>query len=141
CHALSAALARAQWRTNPAAAGPHLEPLRETALAGGLGMRDTATVLRYLLWQGDTELAAQGVATLVRAQSPADAQIIAEVEFVRQWFYGVALPGKGAPAAGADPRRQVRADAGGLAARVAALIGGEATDESAAAVAQALQGH
>jgi DNA-binding CsgD family transcriptional regulator len=141
-HALSAALARAQWRTNPAAAGPHLEPLRETALDGGLSMRDTATVLRYLLWQGDTELAAQGVATLVHAQSPADAQIIAEVEFVRQWFYGVALPGKGAPVAGLDPRRRhVRADAGGLASRVAALVGGEATDESAAAVAQALQGH
>ncbi|MFJ4582552.1 AAA family ATPase [Streptomyces echinatus] len=141
-HALSVALARAQWRTNPAAAGPHLEPLREAALDGGLSMRDTATVLRYMLWQGDTELAAQAVATLVHAQSPSDAQIIAEVEFVRQWFYGVALAGKGAPAAGRDPRgRHVRADGGGLAARVAALIGGEATDESAAAVAQALQGH
>ncbi|MFD0392428.1 hypothetical protein ACFQ3Z_04925 [Streptomyces nogalater] len=33
------------------------------------------------------------------------------------------------------------ADTGGLASRVAALVGGEATDESAAAVAQALQGH
>ncbi|MFH9085704.1 AAA family ATPase [Streptomyces sp. NPDC017673] len=141
-HALSVALARAEWRTNPAAAAPHLEPLREAALAGELSMRDAATVLRYLLWQGDTELAAQAVATLVHAQSPADAQIVAEVEFVRQWFYGVALPGKGAPVAGLDPhRRQAHAGAGGLAARVAALIGGEATDDSAAAVAQALQGH
>ncbi|MFI5973392.1 AAA family ATPase [Streptomyces sp. NPDC051452] len=141
-HALSVALARAEWRTNPAAAGPHLEPLREAALAGELGMRDTATVLRYMLWQGDTELAARAVASLVRAQSPADAQIIAEVEFVRQWFYGVALAGKPGPLAGPDPRRRhVHADTGGLAARVAALVGGEATDESAAAVAQALQGH
>ncbi|MEU3413154.1 AAA family ATPase [Streptomyces sp. NPDC006658] len=141
-HALSVALARAQWRTNPAAAGPHLEPLRDVALDGGLSMRDTATVLRYLLWRGDTELAAKAVATLVHAQSSADAQIVAEVEFVRQWFYGVALPGKAAPAAGPVPRpRPVRADGGGLAARVAALVGGEATDESAAAVAQALQGH
>ncbi|MDN3264157.1 AAA family ATPase [Streptomyces sp. CSDS2] len=141
-HALSVALARAQWRTNPAAAGPHLEPLREAALAGELSMRDTATVLRYLLWRGDTELAAKAVATLVRVQSPADAQIVAEVEFVRQWFYGVALPGRSVPVAGLDARpRPVRADAGGLASRVAALVGGEATDESAAAVAQALQGH
>lgn len=140
-HALSVALARAEWRTNPAAAGPHLEPLREAALNGDLSMRDTATVLRYMLWRGDTELAAQAVATLVHAQSPADAQIVAEVEFVRQWFYGVALPGRGAPVAGLDPRRPVRADTGGLGTRVAALIGGEATDESAAAVAQALQGH
>ncbi|WP_459735946.1 helix-turn-helix transcriptional regulator [Streptomyces sp. E-15] len=140
-HALSVALARAEWRTNPAAAGPHLEPLREAALDGELSMRDTATVLRYLLWQGDTELAARAVATLVHAQSPADAQIVAEVEFVRQWFYGVALPGRTAPVAGADPRpRQTRGNGGGLAARVAALLGGEATDESAAAVAQALQG-
>ncbi|MEU6665902.1 AAA family ATPase [Streptomyces sp. NPDC046727] len=141
-HALSVALARAEWRTNPAAAGPHLEPLREAALEGDLSMRDTATVLRYMLWRGDTELAAQAVATLVHPQSPADAQLVAEVEFVRQWFYGVALPGKGAPAAGLDPRRRpVHTETGGLAARVAALIGGEATDESAAAVAQALQGH
>ncbi|MFF5854518.1 AAA family ATPase [Streptomyces sp. NPDC012751] len=140
-HALSVALARAEWRTNPAAAGPHLEPLREAALDGELSMRDTATVLRYLLWQGDTELAARAVATLVHPQSPADAQIVAEVEFVRQWFYGVALPGRTAPVAGADPRpRQTRGNGGGLAARVAALLGGEATDESAAAVAQALQG-
>ncbi|MGW7792828.1 AAA family ATPase [Streptomyces tricolor] len=141
-HALSVALARAEWRTNPAAASPHLEPLREAALDGELSMRDTATVLRYLLWQGDTELAAQAVATLVHPQSPADAQLVAEVEFVRQWFYGVALPGKGAPVAGLDPhRRPPQAPTGGLAVRVAALIGGEATDESAAAVAQALQGH
>ncbi|MEU0253054.1 AAA family ATPase [Streptomyces sp. NPDC006184] len=141
-HALSVALARAEWRTNPAAAGPHLEPLRAAALDGELSMRDTATVLRYLLWRGDTELAAQAVATLVNPQSPADAQIVAEVEFVRQWFYGVALPGRGAPVTGLDPHpRQVRAHSGGLASRVAALVGGEATDESAAAVAQALQGH
>ncbi|MCX5200091.1 AAA family ATPase [Streptomyces sp. NBC_00237] len=135
-HALSAALARAQWRTNPAAASPHLEPLRGPALAGRLNMRDTSTVLRCLLWQGDTELAAQTVASLVHAQSPADAQIVAEVEFVRQWFYGAALPTQPA-----DGRlRPVHAGTG-LAVRVAALIGGEATDESAAAVAQTLQGH
>ncbi|KOV67621.1 LuxR family transcriptional regulator [Streptomyces sp. MMG1121] len=141
-HALSVALARAEWRTNPAAAGPHLEPLREAALDGDLNMRDTATVLRHMLWQGDTELAAQAVASIVHPQSATDAQIVAEVEFVRQWFYGVALPGKGAPVAGPAPRRRpVHTDTGGLAARVAALIGGEATDESAAAVAQALQGH
>ncbi|MFE2043041.1 AAA family ATPase [Streptomyces sp. NPDC059477] len=140
-HALSVALAGAQWRTDPAAAGPHLEPLRDAALDGSLSMRDTAAVLRHLLWQGDTELAARAVASLVRVQSPADAQIVAEVEFVRQWFYGVALPGKYASASGPAARCRSYAEAGGLAARVADLIGGEATDESAAAVAQALQGH
>ncbi|MFJ5262530.1 AAA family ATPase [Streptomyces sp. NPDC088387] len=140
-HALSAALARAEWRTNPAAASPHLEPLRRPALAGQLNMRDTSTVLRYMLWQGDTELAAQAVASLVHAQSPADAQIVAEVEFVRQWFYGVALPGRTVPPQVVDGRRRAVHPGTGLAARVAALIGGEATDESAAAVAQALQGH
>ncbi|WP_079071053.1 AAA family ATPase [Streptomyces yokosukanensis] len=141
-HALSAALARAEWRTNPAAAGPHLEPLRKPALDGALSMRDTATVLRYMLWRGDTELAAQAVASLVHAHSSTDAQIVGEVEFVRQWFYGVALPGKGAPVAGLDTRRRhVHAATNGLAARVAALVGGAATDESVAAVAQALQGH
>ncbi|MDT0427040.1 helix-turn-helix transcriptional regulator [Streptomyces salyersiae] len=140
-NALSAALARAEWRVNPAAAGAHLEPLRGPALDGALSMRDTATVLRHMLWQGDTELAAETVATLVPARSPGDAQILAEVEFVRQWFYGVALPARSLRGAGADPRRPAPADRnGGLAEQVAVLVGGVATDDSAAAVAQALQG-
>ncbi|MFB4420908.1 AAA family ATPase [Streptomyces sp. QL37] len=140
-NALSAALARAEWRVNPAAAGAHLEPLRRPALDGELSMRDTATVLRHMLWQGDTELAAETVATLVPAHSPGDAQILLEVEFVRQWFYGVALPARSPRGAGGDPRRRTPADRyGGLAAQVAVLVGGVATDDSAAAVAQALQG-
>ncbi|WP_335936428.1 helix-turn-helix transcriptional regulator [Streptomyces sp. PTD5-9] len=139
---LSAALARAEWRTNPAAAGTHLEPLRRAALDGALSTRDTASVLRHMLWQGDTELAAETVAALVPARSPDDARILAEVEFVRQWFYGVALPTRTAHPAGLDPRGHVSAcRSGGLAAQVAMLVGGTATDESAAAVAQALQGH
>ncbi|MCS0603057.1 AAA family ATPase [Streptomyces sp. LP11] len=145
-HALSAALARAQWRTNPAAAGPHLQPLRQAALEGRLTMRDTATVLRYMLWKGDTELAVQTIASLVHAQSPADAQVVAEVEFVRQWFYGVALPGRSGQGGGSEARRRpvhtrTAAGTGALSARVAALVGGEATDDSAAALAQALQGY
>ncbi|MGW0788780.1 AAA family ATPase [Streptomyces sp. NPDC002911] len=139
-NSLSAALARAEWRVNPAAAGAHLEPLRRPALDGTLSMRDTATVLRHMLWQGDTGLAAETVATLVPVHSPGDAQILAEVEFVRQWFYGVALPARSPQGAGADPRRRASADRnGGLAAQVAVLVGGVATDDSAAAVAQALQ--
>ncbi|MFN1191037.1 AAA family ATPase [[Kitasatospora] papulosa] len=140
-NALSAALARAEWRVNPAAASAHLEPLRRPALDGELSMRDTATVLRHMLWQGDTELAAETVATLVPAHSPGDAQILVEVEFVRQWFYGVALPARSPRGAGGDLRRRTPADRyGGLAAQVAVLVGGVATDDSAAAVAQALQG-
>ncbi|MFF9592389.1 AAA family ATPase [Streptomyces sp. NPDC014646] len=141
-NALSAALARAEWRTNPAAAGTHLEPLRRAALEGALSTRDTAGVLRHMLWQGDTELAAEAVATLVSGHSPEDAQILAEVEFVRQWFYGIALPTRSARATGLDPRRHVpTCRNGGLTAQVAMLVGGVATDDCAAAVAQALQGH
>ncbi|MFB7652462.1 MULTISPECIES: AAA family ATPase [unclassified Streptomyces] len=141
-NALSATLARAQWRTNPAAAGAHLEPLRQAALDGELSMRDTATVLRHMLWKGDTELAAEAVATLVPARSPADTRLLTEVELVRQWFYGIALPARSAQSAGTDPRRLNSADGhGALAAHLTVLVGGTATDESAAAVAQALQGH
>ncbi|WP_405689514.1 AAA family ATPase [Streptomyces sp. NBC_01185] len=141
-NALSAALARAEWRVNPAAAGAHLEPLRRPALEGALNMRDTATVMRHMLWQGDTELAAETVATLVPARSPGDAQILVEVEFVRQWFYGVGLPARSPQGtAGGDlHRRASDVRDGGLAAQVAILVGGVATDDSAAAVAQALQG-
>ncbi|MCX4911496.1 helix-turn-helix transcriptional regulator [Streptomyces sp. NBC_00878] len=141
-HALSAALARAEWRVNPAAAGTHLAPLREAALGDELDVRDTATVLRHMLWQGDTELTAKTVDTMVRSRTQADAHIIAEVEFIRQWFYGVAVAGRGS-----DVNKQISqgrsatGDATGLRAKMAVLVGGDATDESVAAVAQALQGH
>ncbi|WP_424217640.1 AAA family ATPase (plasmid) [Streptomyces sp. BI20] len=139
---LAAALGRAEWRANPAAAGPHLDPLREPALAGELDMRDTATVLRHLLWQGDTELAAKTVAGLLPAHTPADTRALAEAEFVRQWFYGASMPARTASASllAADRRGVTRASSG-LTARLAELMGGDATDEAVAAVAQAFQGH
>ncbi|MCF3125270.1 AAA family ATPase [Streptomyces arenae] len=141
-HALSAALARAEWRVNPAAAGTYLAPLREAALQDALDPRDAATVLRHMLWQGDTELAAKTISTVMHARTQSDAHIIAEVEFIRQWFYGVAIAGRSADVGRlvAQPRSAI-GDATGLRAKMAVLVGGDATDASVAAVAQALQSH
>lgn len=141
-HALSAALGRAEWRVNPAAAGTHLAPLRRPALDGRLDVRDTATVVRHMLWQGDTEPAAKAVATLGHTPSRADAQAIAEVEFIRQWFYGVPRVGKRTETAKlASLESGPVDDTHGLGPKVAQLISGSATDESVANVAEALQGH
>lgn len=97
-HRLLAALGRAAWRVNPAAAEASLAQLRRAVFDGCLDADDAATVLRYMLWQGED---ADQVATAIGAlSSPAasdrDNQSIAEVEFFRRWFYGV--PGVHRPA-------------------------------------------
>ncbi|MFE0176325.1 AAA family ATPase [Streptomyces sp. NPDC059002] len=143
-HALSAALARAEWRVNPAAAGTHLAPLREAALSDALDARDTATVLRHMLWQGDTELAGKAISAMVPSRSRAGTHAIAEVEFIQQWFYGAAIAGRGSDLTRviSQQRRHIPSDnSTALRAKMAVLVGGDATDESVSAVTQALQSH
>lgn len=57
--AITAMLARAAWRVNPAAIIPHLDTLRGAVRAGSLNGRDVINVIRYLLWQGDFDGAAE----------------------------------------------------------------------------------
>ncbi|MEK8169500.1 hypothetical protein NKH77_05900 [Streptomyces sp. M19] len=124
-HALSVALARAHFRVNPAAAGTHLAPLRQAVLDDALDVRDTAEVLRHMLWQGDTELAAKAIGGLGTSASPADSQTLAEMEFIRQWFYGVPwVSHRGGKLASASMDRAVDVDDVGLGAKVALLISG-----------------
>ncbi|MEU8357191.1 AAA family ATPase [Nonomuraea sp. NPDC048882] len=54
---LVAALARAEWRFNPAVVRQHLGPLAEAAREGRLSFDDTTTLLRYQLWHGALEAA------------------------------------------------------------------------------------
>ncbi|QKV96585.1 AAA family ATPase [Streptomyces sp. NA02950] len=141
-HALLAALGRAEWRVNPAAAGTHLAPLRQPALDGTLDARDTATVARHMLWQGDIESAATAVSRLGPSLPRSQGHSIAEVEFIRQWFYGVPRVGRrGEPSALASLEPGAVDGTHGLGPKVAQLISGSATDESVANVAEALQGH
>src|SRR5690606_26550229 len=47
---LLAALARAEWRFNPAVVRQHLGPLAEAAREGRLSTADSKAVLRYQIW-------------------------------------------------------------------------------------------
>lgn len=141
--ALSVTLARAVWRVNPAAAGPHLVPLYDAARTGTLAVEETATVLRHMLWQGDTELAAETAAAYTGSRTVADTHALAEIDFVRNWFYGVPRPAGQrvdlARVAALEPAATDRA--AGLWAKVAMLAGGVVTDESVARAVEALQTH
>lgn len=149
-HRLLAALGRAAWRVNPAAAEASLAQLRRAVFDDCLDADDAATVLRHMLWQGeDSEQVALAIGELSGpARSGRDNQSIAEVEFIRQWFYGV----PGVQHSGGDGARNDGRDAGpvtqwasresglaGLSPKLTQLIAG-ASDEVVAAVVQSLQG-
>ncbi|MFD3918613.1 AAA family ATPase [Streptomyces sp. NPDC058595] len=150
-HRLLAALGRAAWRVNPAAAEASLAQLRRAVFDGCLDADDAATVLRYMLWQGeDSDQVATAIGALSGpAAADRDNQSIAEVEFIRQWFYGV--PGVRRPGGpdGSDGTAADHGDGGpaanggaglaGLSPKLAQLISG-ASDEVVASVVQSLQG-
>ncbi|WP_082120023.1 AAA family ATPase [Saccharothrix sp. ST-888] len=139
-HALSIALARAEWRVNPAAVAPHLTPLHQAVLDDALDARDAATVIRHMLWQGDTGPAAEAVSALAASLDPVDAHVLAEVEFVRHCFYGAPRAGhRGDLAKVATLERATAGKVSALWATVALLVSGDVTDESVAHVTEALQ--
>ncbi|GAA2684016.1 hypothetical protein GCM10010428_53830 [Actinosynnema pretiosum subsp. pretiosum] len=136
--AITAALARVEWLTNPAAAGRRLDPLRQAAEKGELDLRDATTVLRHVLWQGDTELAGRIAQALPPPVSSADELVRQEVDMIRQWFYGAGEPASLSRSSGrADKRRTLY----GTMARLSALLDGVDTAESTTALVQCLQGH
>ncbi|GAA1957179.1 LuxR family transcriptional regulator [Kitasatospora viridis] len=139
-HTLRTALARAEWRVNPAAVTPHLEPLHRQVLGEELDARDAATVVRHMLWQGETGLADEVVAALAASLDPDDAHVLAEVEFVRHCFYGVPrVSHRGDLAKLAALERATTGQVNTLWATVALLVSGDVSTESVAQVTEALQ--
>ncbi len=139
-HTLSTALARAEWRVNPAAVTPYLEPLHHHVSAEDLAARDAATVVRHMLWQGETGLADETVTALAGSLDPRDAHVLAEVEFVRHCFYGVPqVSHRGDLAKVATLERATTGKVNTLWATVALLVSGDISAESVAQVTDALQ--
>ncbi|MEU7481163.1 AAA family ATPase [Lentzea sp. NPDC042327] len=137
-HEITAALARVEWLTNPAAAGRRLDPLRQAAEKGELDLRDATTVLRHVLWQGDTELAGRIAEALPPPVSSADELVRQEVDMIRQWFYGAGEPAGPSRSNGHPDKRRTMY---GIMAPLSALLNGVDTAESTTALAQCLQGH
>ena len=139
-HAISSALVRVEWRLNPAAAEPYLEPLYRPALDGSLETRDTVTVLRHMLWHGDTDQAARALGALRGSRPRADLPVLAEVELIQNWFYGAPRTNQShriAKAVGMDGSTAEGANA--LWTKVALLVSGVVTDESVENLVEALQ--
>jgi DNA-binding CsgD family transcriptional regulator/tetratricopeptide (TPR) repeat protein len=81
------ALAKAIWRTNPAAAAPYVAHLRDAVHAGTLANGDIVTVVRDSLWNGDQETTSKALALLSSAGG-GDAQVEAELRLAYNWSYG-----------------------------------------------------
>nr|WP_042192996.1 LuxR family transcriptional regulator [Kibdelosporangium sp. MJ126-NF4] len=79
---LAKALARTDWRVNPAAAALHMTALREALADGTLEGRDAVTLTRHALWNGD-KAAAVAAFTAVT-----DLQAAAELRLAYEWLYG-----------------------------------------------------
>ncbi|MEV4086697.1 AAA family ATPase [Nonomuraea fuscirosea] len=80
---LVAALARAEWRFNPAVVRQHLGPLAEAAREGRLSFDDTTTLLRYQLWHGALEAAGD---TLRGLPDPGDDEAAQRLTATEDWL-------------------------------------------------------
>ncbi|MFJ6482929.1 AAA family ATPase [Streptomyces sp. NPDC091682] len=86
--AITAMLARAAWRINPATILPHIDALQAAVRSGDLMGRDVVNVIRYLLWQGDFEGATEARKILYQAGDLDDAQLTAELSLIFQSMCG-----------------------------------------------------
>ncbi|HLU74272.1 MAG TPA: AAA family ATPase [Nonomuraea sp.] len=77
---LLAALARAEWRFNPAVVRQHLGPLAEAAREGRLSPADSMTLLRYQLWHGAVEAAGETLRALPGSDDDETAQRLKATE-------------------------------------------------------------
>jgi len=85
---ITADLAQALWRTNPAVAARRLEPLLQALDEGRLRCGNVAMVARHLLWQGLLAGHQNALAAVALAKS-ANAPGIIAFELCYQWIYGV----------------------------------------------------
>lgn len=137
--ALTVRLARVEWRFNPAAAGRRLSTLEGAVLGGSLDARDSATVVRNMLWRGDVDASAEATTALDGGISPENANIAAELEFVRQWFYGVSRATRAKDIKSIVALELAGRDIGGLWPRAAMLVSGTADDDAVTSAAHALK--
>jgi DNA-binding CsgD family transcriptional regulator len=105
---ITAQLARTQWRVNPSAAARHLTPMRDALHEGRLPAQEGAQLVRYLLWHGRVDEAAETLAWLGEPERASDPRLRAELLILQQWlcctFPALVPDGKGAElsAAAAD---------------------------------------
>lgn len=135
---LTVQLARVEWRHNPAAAGRRLATLENAVLGGSLGGSYAATVVRNMLWRGDVDTSAEATGALDCGISAENANSAAELEFVRQWFYGVSRATRAKDIKYIAALELAGRDIGGLWPQAAMLVGGTADHDAVTRAAHAL---
>ncbi|MCC8245591.1 helix-turn-helix transcriptional regulator [Saccharothrix luteola] len=105
---ITAMLARASWRLNPAAAAPYVPALRTALQEGKLSGRDAVVLIRCALWNGDDEEIADVLRAAHDSAALSDPLIEAELRLAHHLIYGSGrnhFPPSDRPAAG-DPWSQ-----------------------------------
>lgn len=87
--AITADLAQALWRVNPSATARYVPPLQAAVYDGSLPTSAVMAVVRYSLWNGDTETAGDLVRALGDAGHLEDAQLAVELRLAYQWYCGM----------------------------------------------------
>lgn len=83
--AITARLAKAEWRSDPAVAARHLDFLVEAVRKGELGVQDGIVVVRQLLWHGRLDEAAEVLDLLRGAVAVAGPEAAGELRDTELW--------------------------------------------------------
>jgi DNA-binding CsgD family transcriptional regulator len=138
-----AALARAEWRVDPAAVARRLPELASAVREGYLEGRDAIATIAYFLWCGRADEAADTLGHVSDEPAPPAAETAAELEAARRWMsisypdlYKRVMADRPPPAAAkfATANDELRAVSG-----LAAALGGVAGDDTLTGAEQVLQ--
>jgi DNA-binding CsgD family transcriptional regulator len=83
---ITSRLANVQWNTNPSAAAHYLETLKTAVRDGHLGKRDMLTLMRHLLWHGQTDSAADVLSCLDEWPSEPRSPFELELRGLLRWL-------------------------------------------------------
>lgn len=80
-------LARTNWRQNPLTTAVHLEPVRHSVTEGTADSRDSVTLARHALWNGERELFCEAFEALTCSQDVRNDRTRALVGLAYQWYF------------------------------------------------------
>lgn len=92
---VSCALARAEWRANPATAAWRLGPLATALRAGSLRGGHVADLITFMLWHGSLDEARDALDRASGHTADSDPETLAELDILRPWLrssYPTLLP-------------------------------------------------
>jgi AAA ATPase domain len=83
---VTSALARAEWRANPATVVRHLDPLAAALQRGCLRGGHVADLIKFMLWHGHLDDARDALEGVSRRAADSDPETLAELNILRPWL-------------------------------------------------------